>query len=212
MPNNIALLPLSRPRIPALIGLIDGIPDFSHGLETALGGAPLERGAFVTDHAVARPQKLTVQGYVSNLSDALGAKPTLAWQAIRKLQAEITPVTVITPHHVYSEMLIAKCDTSQAGLGLQFTMELEEVLRVSVANESPIINASFFTRDGLIGGLAGAATSIIGQAGSGLISQVTSLTGLADNISGGAVGRTAAKIRGRVSLATGAARRFVSFF
>ena len=212
MPNNVALLPLTRTRVPALLALVDGYPDRTHELETALGGSPLETGAWITDHAIARPEKLTLSGYTSNLSDSLGAKPTLAWAAIRKLQQDVTPVTVITAWQVYPELLISKVSATPSGLGQSFTMELEEVLRVSVANESPIINGNLFTQNGLIGGLAGAATSIIGQTGSGLISQVTSLTGLANNITGGAVGRTAAKIRGRVSLATGAARRFVSFF
>ena len=210
MPNNIALLPLSRARIPALIGLVDGFPDQTHNLETGLGGAPLENGAFITDHAVARPEKLVMQGYTSNLSDALGAKPTLAWQAIRRLQQDSTPISVITPWHVYTEMLIEKATATPAGLGQTFTLEMTEIIRVNASNENPAGGSLFNRLTGAGGGLVGAATSIISETGSGLLNQVGSLTGLADNLSGGAVGRTAEKVRGRISL-IGKARDFLGF-
>lgn len=93
MPNA-ALIPETRTEIAPLMAVVDGFPDAVHRLETATGGEPLEDGRQVTDHAVARQDKLTLTGWVSDFNG--GDRPRAAWDEIRRLGKALIPFTVIT--------------------------------------------------------------------------------------------------------------------
>ena len=129
---NVALVPGAETTIPLLTAFVDGFPEGTHKLETLTGGggAPVEDGRKVTDHAVALASKLTLTGYVSGFTG--GNRPADAWGEIRRLHKAGKTVTVITEWGVYPEMIIRTAEAPQTGRGMRFTLELEEVLRVEV--------------------------------------------------------------------------------
>ena len=51
---------------------VDGWPELTHKLETNIGGEPLEDGREVTDHAVARQDRLVLTGWVSDITSGVG--------------------------------------------------------------------------------------------------------------------------------------------
>ena len=128
---NVALIPRAATRIDALIGVVDGYPETVHEIATRTGGAPLEDGRDITDHAVATEDKLTLTGFVSDWRG--GHRPAEAWEAIRSLHSTLSPVRVVTEWGVYPEMLIRRCQANQAGRGLEFELKLEQVIRVGSA-------------------------------------------------------------------------------
>ena len=143
---NFALLPRITTTIPVLLGIVDGYPATSHELRVHKSDSPLETGASLTDHAVKAPDKLDLDGWVSdislvvagfNITPPLGtqAKPALAWQAIRRLMEEREPVSVITAWHFYQNMLLTQASAREdrsSGGALRFSLKLEEVLFVGV--------------------------------------------------------------------------------
>lgn len=141
---NVALIPARASRIPALEAVVDGFPEVRHSLKISTGGAPLETGARITDHAVAMPPAIELQGFVSNLKQY--AAPTAdagfslsppnrgadAWNAVKRLHNAVEPVEVITPWDTYPEMLILDFNATDTGGGMRFTMRLESILRVGI--------------------------------------------------------------------------------
>ena len=134
---NVAVIPNSGAVIAPLTGIVDGWPDEQHSLKTTIGGAPLEDGTRVTDHAIVSSEEVTLTGFVSDWSG--GDRPGQAWEAIRALNATLTPVRVVTEWGVYPEMLITEADAPKGGRrGLRFTLKLTWVNRVGIAdNELP---------------------------------------------------------------------------
>lgn len=138
---NIALIPSRATRIPLLEAVVDGFPEVQHSLRVSTGGAPLETGARVTDHAVAMPPTLELQGLVSNMRAVAETADTAfslqrpdpgadAWNALKRLVDEVEPVEVITPWAVYAEMLIRDASAKDTSGGMSFSMRLESILRV----------------------------------------------------------------------------------
>ena len=171
---NVALVPRAATSIPVLVGIVDGFPTTTHRLETTVGGEPLEDGRQVTDHAVAREERLTLTGLVSDFRGS--QKPADAWKAVRELHQTLTPLRVVTEWGVYKEMLIFRCEAVTKGRGLQFTLELHEVIRVGVTDldlpsgalENPVAEAELAQSATLAETTqrdAAAATQAIDQAG-----------------------------------------------
>ena len=124
---NIAILPGERINIPVLGAVVDGYPDAMHKVGAETVEEPLESGVDITDHAVTRPAELQLHGMVSNMRLANGAGPALAWEAIRRLNDRVQPVSVVTPWRVYTNMLITDAEATPFGRGMRFTMELREL-------------------------------------------------------------------------------------
>ncbi len=129
---NVAILPLLNPIIPPLVGIVDGYPTFSHKIKTTAGGAPLENGAHVTDHKVADEREINLEGWVSSFTTFRGASASIAWQQILRLWKGEDPVMYISPFDVIDECLIMDATATPNGLGMRFTMKLQEVLRVGI--------------------------------------------------------------------------------
>ena len=129
---NVAIIPQANPRVPALSAVIDGWPHLKRRLETSTGGAPLEDGAEVTDHAVAREEILTLTGFVSNFRDNSGRRADEAYSTLRRLHRAVTPLIIICPWATYDQMLIHRVDDENLGLGSRFTIQFKEVLRVGL--------------------------------------------------------------------------------
>ena len=127
---NVALVPRAGTVIEPLMAVVDGYPSANHRLETSKGGEPLEDGREATDHAVARSERLILTGWVS---DFRGGNPgEAAWSTLRRLHKSVTPLRVVTELGDYSEMLITRCESREQGRGIQFRLELEEVIRVGL--------------------------------------------------------------------------------
>ena len=138
---NFAIIPNSGVTISALASVVDGFPEETHKIETTTGGEPLEDGRAVTDHAVARQDRLVLQGWVSNFNG--GERPRAAWETIRRLHKAVEAVTVMTEWGVYDEMIIRRAEAPKRHRGMQFTLELEEIIRVGLTdNELPATQTS----------------------------------------------------------------------
>lgn len=177
---NIAIIPRAAASIGVLTAVVDGYPAENHRLETAIGGEPLEDGRNVTDHAVAREERLTLTGFVSDFQG--GQRPAQAWEAIRTLQRSVTPVDVVTEWATYPEMLIRRAEAPKTGRGMRFTLELQEVIRVGVidilAVQNPAGTAAFNatqTSAESVQGDADAAVASIQRAGQQLIGNTQDL-------------------------------------
>ena len=146
---NIALVPSQNVRIPALEGWVDGYTEVKHKLSVETSGEPLEDGVIVQDHAVARSERLTLHGWVSDLNGviqittltgeetSIGAEETVAeaWEALRRIHREIEPILVLAPWGDYPEMLITSVEAEQHGSGMQFTLNLGQVIRVGLDSQ-----------------------------------------------------------------------------
>ena len=128
---NMALIPSAATRIPVLLDVVHGYPTDSHRLETVTGGEPLEDGRMVTDHAVARQERLVLSGIVSDFDGA--QRPIDAWAELRRIHAEIEVVEVFTEWAHYPEMLIRRCKADHLNRGMAFELELEQIIRVDFA-------------------------------------------------------------------------------
>ena len=131
MPNS-PLIIRAQSIVAGLSLVVDGFPSHQHKMNTRTGGEPLEDGREVTDHAVASPEAVVLQGIVSDMTGNDG--PRRAFQAIQELWKNVEPVRVITEWATYPEMLITRCEPVSAGRGMTFEMELREVLRVSATS------------------------------------------------------------------------------
>ena len=129
---NVALIPSQNVSIPALHALVDGFPETQIELKTLTGKAPLESGALITDHASPQPDVLELSGSVSDLLVGGASRGAAAFEALKRLNVESEIVQVITPWWTYAEMLLVEVKPRQSGLGMRFSMKLEEVQRVGV--------------------------------------------------------------------------------
>ena len=126
-------------RIRALGRSVDGFYAEQHKVSVSKTAYPVESGASVTDHAVREPNKLKLQGWVSDLMPAPLAIPWVsrsergagAWLEILRVMEAREPLTVITALAVYQNMLLVSAEAPvdrTTGLSLVFTLDLEEVL------------------------------------------------------------------------------------
>ena len=153
----LAILHANQNGIVQIQTFVDDYLTYEHTLRVEKTRYPVEGGASYTDHAVKQPNRLRVQGWVSDVFPVLGmgARPglvvqttteeggavydprglanraQLAWQEINRLMTAREIVTVITTLGVYRNMLVTEAVAPQSrrtGQGLRFTMTLEEVL------------------------------------------------------------------------------------
>ena len=123
--------------IEPLFGIIDAHPDESHSITVSKTDYPIETGSSLTDNAVNEPDKLTLEGWVSDLLIPTNAlvqiegRPIEAWERIRALAKAREPLTVVTSLQTYENMLITSVSSvknKDTGQTLRFIIELEETL------------------------------------------------------------------------------------
>ena len=127
MPDAIALVDAKSTRITELDGVVDGYPEESFGFGTDTGSNPLETGASVTDHAVARPETVRLRAQVRGLR-----RSREAYAELKRLHESVTPVTLISPVAVIDELLVKGIDADRIGDGLRIRIELERIIRVGL--------------------------------------------------------------------------------
>ncbi len=133
--------------IVALGRTVDGYYAEEHKLKVSKTSYPVESGATLVDHAVREPNKLKLQGWVSDLMPSASAtltavrseRGTAAWLEILRVMEERQPLSVVTALAVYDNMLITSATAPvdrTTGLSLRFTIELEEVLLRNVSRDA----------------------------------------------------------------------------
>ena len=134
-----ALYSAGAARIEPLTGVVDGYLAAEHERSVSTTTYPVESGASLTDHAVRQPDKLKLEGWVSDLmpsseadrSRPLSGRGLAAWSELDRLMNAREPVAVATSLGCYQNMLIVKATAPvdrTTGRALRFTLELEEVL------------------------------------------------------------------------------------
>lgn len=121
-----------------LIHVVDGFLRDTHAVTVESTTYNVESGLELTDHAVKRPNLLSVEGWVSNLVPTRGVsedvdlddRAALAWQEIEDLAGTLEPMVVTTAIREYESMLLLRARTRQdekTGRGLLFTLDFREV-------------------------------------------------------------------------------------
>lgn len=111
----------------------------NHQLMSQAGTERIEDGATITDNIVAMPAKLSMVGYVSDLTMQKGSRaPAEAWAAIRKLHREEAIVSIATEWGIYKNMFIMAVDTKQDNRGMKFDIDFQEIVRVGIGEYEPI--------------------------------------------------------------------------
>lgn len=116
-----------------LTASIDGMLSESHQAELTATDYPVEGEGGRVDHAIRKPLKLTLEGWVSSWRPfSAGSTPTEVWAEILAFMDRREIVSVTTGLATYDQMLITKASAPvdrTTGTALRFTMELVEVLR-----------------------------------------------------------------------------------
>ena len=131
MPNAI-LFPDRVPNVEPLQMLVDGWSDESHKIGVAANHEPIEDGAPISDHAVAKQEELTLTGWIAKTASDDASKPAAAWEEVRKLAQDITPIKIVTSWGIYPEMLIAEASAHSVGGSMQCTIRFQQVIRVGI--------------------------------------------------------------------------------
>ena len=133
--RNFAVYQQQRTLIPVLAGRVDGYPREEHQLSSDVTRYPVESGATLNDNVVKQPDRLRLEGWVSDILPAPGnvASPDRAadvWGEIYELIRNRTLVMVITGLRVYRDMvfkrIVAPVD-KLTGRSLRFTVDLEQI-------------------------------------------------------------------------------------
>lgn len=154
MPDDFAIFTQVRTNIEGLGGKADGFPVEQHALEMTITSHPIETGAKIVDHAVKQPEKVSLEGVVSDLTpfESTSSDPVVrnaeAWQTIVKMMEGRQLVTVSSPIHIYTNMVITRATSRRdhsTGRGLVFSVDLEEIKFPS--DEKAKFTAASFSSD-----------------------------------------------------------------
>ena len=130
------MIPSAAPEVPPLRAFVDGWPQETHKVKTAIGGEPVEDGVQATDHAVFSGEEVSLTGWVSGWTG--GRNPADAWGEVRRLARDLEPVRLVTEWGIYPEMLIAEAEAPKTVRGMRFTVKFRWINRVGITeNELP---------------------------------------------------------------------------
>ena len=131
MPHAVLIPSLATTVEPVRL-LVDDFLQTKHRLQSSIGSEPVEDGTQVTDHVTALPDKLELEGIVSDDTESGTSRPAEAFQALHQLQHDSEPFTVVTPWFTYDEMVIESMDSDQEGGGMVFELKLRRILRITL--------------------------------------------------------------------------------
>lgn len=99
---------------------------------------PVEIGARITDHVILNPERLRLEGFVTDAGSAVFASdPGRTKQAFDTLEAaweSREPLQVVTGYKTYSDMVIVRMDLPRSRpSSMRFSMELVNIRRVESA-------------------------------------------------------------------------------
>ena len=128
-------IPQQIAELPALSAWVDIITDSSLDLTVTPTRYPRETLESAVDHAVLEPLKMSLTGFVSDVVTRSGKASSVfrvqeAWRSIEDLAKQREPISVVTAHATYTNMLITSVSSRiepDTGLAINFTMSLEQV-------------------------------------------------------------------------------------
>ena len=147
----------------------DGFLDVTHSSNLEITENQIETGASVVDHAYMKPVTLSMTVLVSDVHQSIvpgqfsegWRRHTSAWQLLKRLQADRTPLSVFTKLALYDNMLIKSIDavdTDQTLHSLKADLTLQEVpvatlktVKISAADQTTLnaeigkVNAQYLT-------------------------------------------------------------------
>ena len=137
MASEIALI-ASGVRIEMFADVVDGYLTDDHQLTVDHTSYPVQTGGDLVDHAVVRPERYTVVGFVSNLFATVGVnaslparqRPRVAWERLREVLRAREPMKITTPLRDYEDMLMASLSAKQdenTGRALLFNIAFTEI-------------------------------------------------------------------------------------
>lgn len=115
----------------------DIVVEESHEDSLTITEHPVESGAAVSDHAVAKPRRVTIRGAVSDVgtaTDGNDRRSTSFYEQIRTLQAKREPFEIVTGRRSYNNMLIetvSVVDDATSDGSATISCECREVIIVS---------------------------------------------------------------------------------
>jgi len=124
----------------------DATLDELHEWKNEVTQNPVETGSPITDHIIEKPDKLRLQGVITNSplrgefagqyfgGDTQSPRIQTAFDAIRELHKSRDVVVVYTKHAIYTDMAIESVSiprNAQIGEEVQFTMDLVNIRLVS---------------------------------------------------------------------------------
>lgn len=139
----------------ALSGVVEFDADLtieeSHERAAETTEHPIETGAVVADHVILSPERLRLEGFVTDAGVALlGAQPgrtQTAFETLEDAWGAREPVQVVTGYRTYQDMVIVRLDMPRQRPGsMRFSMELKHVAIVS-STEVPVVAAEPDTQD-----------------------------------------------------------------
>lgn len=147
----------------------DGFLDVTHSSNLEITENQIETGASIVDHAYMKPVTLSMTVLVSDVHQSIvpgqfsegWRRHTSAWQLLKRLQADRTPLSVFTKLALYDNMLIKTIeavDTDQTLHSLEAKVTLQEVpvatlktVKISAADQTTLnaeigkVNAQYLT-------------------------------------------------------------------
>ena len=121
--------------------IIDGFLSTQQQVSVDATSVPIESGARIVDHVAVKPVEITVQGQVSDLEG--DGRAAGFWAVLQRQLKDADPVEVITSWQTYPEMIITQVSSQEHGRGgMRFTMQLREILRISLDTNPGAANGS----------------------------------------------------------------------
>ena len=116
----------------------DGFMQVDHNIELQTTENPVETGASIVDHAYVKPAEVVMKVMMSDVHQSLVPgqftgtrfRSTNAWQVLRKLQSDRSPMSIFTRLGLYTNMLITKLsasDTAETFRALSAEVTLKEI-------------------------------------------------------------------------------------
>lgn len=143
MADPLSLLFTPRPNRRVSIGaiLLDATISEEHEATNVVTNHPIEDGGFVTDHVYEEPDRVTIEGEITNTPVMLFGglvgitdRRIEAFEQLRDIRASRDIVTLVTGLKVYTNMVMTSLSTPRTqttGGRLQFTASFQDVRKVA---------------------------------------------------------------------------------
>ena len=120
----------------SLSGLVEFTADLtleeSHERSAEVTENPVESGATVSDHVITNPERLRLEGFVTDAPAAVFAsdagRTQGAFETLEQAWREREPLTVVTGRKTYTDMIIVRLDMPRTRpASMRFVIELQAV-------------------------------------------------------------------------------------
>lgn len=133
----ISILYNKRGQRKTIIGtlVIEATISENHEATCTVTDQPIETGARISDHIILDPERVTIEGFVSDtpINATTGFNSQATFDQLYALRAARELLVVVTGYKVYTDMAITRISvprTSRTGQAINFTVELKKINRV----------------------------------------------------------------------------------